>query len=111
MGWTRAAVALCVVAALAGCGGGDDEPARTRVAPARVRGLLARLPPAQRSAVALDVAGARSELGLPADAAPPPATVQGNDGQRRLRALVSATVLNYPIRDNGPLDRALDYRR
>jgi hypothetical protein len=111
MGWTRAAVALFTVATLAGCGGGDDKPARTGVAPAPFSDLLGRLPARERSAVALDVAGARSGLGLPADAAPPAGAAQGNDGQRRLRALVAATVLNYPIKDNGPLDRAVDYRQ
>ena len=61
--------------------------------------------------MALDVAGARAELGLLPDAAPPTRQRHGNDGQRRLRALVAATVLNYPIRDDSPLDRAIDYRR
>ena len=57
------------------------------------------------------MAGARKELGLSADAAPPAPPDFGNDGTRRLRALVAATVGNYPIRDNGPLDRAIDYRK
>ena len=105
----RATVALCV-ALLAGCGGGDKhEPAQ--VDPARLGDLIARIPASERSAVALDVARARAELGLAADAAPPAPETQGNDGQRRLRALVAATVLNYPIRDNGPLDRAVDAHR
>lgn len=62
-------------------------------------------------AIALDVRGARAELGLAPDAAPPVPPNQGNDGERRLRGLVAATVLNYPIKDNGPLDRAIDYHQ
>ena len=105
------AAALALLAG--GCGGddggGDDEPAQ--VAPARFADLLARLPVGERRAIALDVAGARRELGLPADAEPPAPPDHGTDGARRLRGLVAATVLNYPIKDNGPLDRAVDYRQ
>ena len=111
-----AGLATCAAAlalAAAGCGGDDggggNEP--TAVAPARFADLLARLPAGEREAIALDVAGARRELGLPADAAPPAPPAHGTDGGRRLRGLVAATVLNYPIKDNGPLDRAVDYRR
>jgi hypothetical protein len=108
MGWTRLGIALCAVL-LAACGGSGDKT--TRVEPARFGDLLARIPHTEVAAAALDVSGARAELGLPAGAAPPPGHAQGTDGQRRLRALVAATVLNYPIRDNGPLDRAVDYGR
>jgi hypothetical protein len=95
---------------LASCGGGsDDKPVPAE--PARFGDLLVRIPHTEVAAVALDVSRARAELGLPADAAPPPGHAQGTDGQRRLRALIAATVLNYPIRDNGPLDRAVDYGR
>jgi hypothetical protein len=112
MGWTRFGVVLCAALLAAGCGGGGgDKDERTRVEPARFGDLLARVPHTEPAAVALDVARARTELGLAPDAAPPPGHAPGNDGQRRLRALVAATVLNYPIRDNGPLDRAVDYRR
>src|SRR3954454_15408096 len=110
-----AGLATCAAAlalAASGCGGDDtagDEPAQ--VTPARFADLLARLPSREPKAIALDVASARRELGLPADAAPPAPPDHGTDGGRRLRGLVAATVLNYPIKDNGPLDRALDYRR
>src|SRR5215217_4317834 len=112
----RCGIAICAVflaVATGSCGGGsdDDEGGRSQVAPSRFGDLLARLPAAERSAIALDVAGARRELGLRDDAAPPAAGVQGTDGERRLRGLVAATVLNYPIKDNGPLDRAVDYRQ
>jgi hypothetical protein len=101
--------AAAVGLALAGCGGDDAAPAQ--VQPARFADLLARLPHTEDEAIALDVAQARRELGLPADAAPPTPPKHGTDGGRRLRALIAATVLNYPIKDNGPLDRAIDYRR
>lgn len=105
---SRRACACAIALALAGgCGGGGDGP--ERVAPARFGDLLGRLPAAEDKAIALDVSGARRELGLPETAAPPVPPAQGTDGGRRLRALVSATVLNYPIKDNGPLDRAVDY--
>jgi len=107
-GLATCAAALALVAG--GCGGddgGEDEP--SQVVPARFADLLARLPAGERRAIALDVAGARRELGLPADAEPPAPPDHGTDGARRLRGLVAATVLNYPIKDNGPLDRALDY--
>jgi hypothetical protein len=94
-----------------GCGGDDGGDAPAQVAPARFADLLARLPAGERRAIALDVAGARRELGLPADAQPPAPPDHGTDGARRLRGLVAATVLNYPIKDNGPLDRALAYRQ
>ena len=107
---SRRACACAIALALAGgCGGGGDGP--ERVAPARFGDLLGRLPAAEDKAIALDVSGARRELGLPETAAPPVPPAQGTDGGRRLRALVSATVLNYPIKDNGPLDRAVDYRQ
>src|SRR5215212_10175457 len=92
----RCGIAICAVflaAATGSCGGGSDDDE------------------GGRSPIALDVAGARRELGLRDDAAPPAAGVQGTDGERRLRGLVAATVLNYPIKDNGPLDRAVDYRQ
>src|SRR4051794_8653665 len=98
-----AIVALALVGAgCGGGGGGDQKPAP--VAPARFGHLLARLPPPERYPLALDVGGARRELGLRDDAAPPAGGAYGNDGERRLRGLVAATVLNYPIKDNGPLD-------
>lgn len=102
------AALLVACALLAGCGGGDPTPA---VEPLPFRELIGRVPAGEPSAVALDVARARVELGLAPDAAPPAPPATGNDGERRLRGLVSATVLNYPIRDNGPLDRAIDFRR
>jgi hypothetical protein len=106
-----AACALALALAGGACGGGDDEPDEPdQVAPAQFAELLSRLPSAERSAIALDVHGARRELGLRADAAPPAPPDHGTDGERRLRGLVAATVLNYPIKDNGPLDRAVDYR-
>src|SRR4051794_15722585 len=128
------AVCAAALALTAGGCGGDDGGAGSgpaHVTPARVGDLLARLPPRERKAGALDGAGAcprrrppgggrgaapaaggpRRELGLPADAAPPAPPSQGTDGGRRLRGLVAATVLNYPIKDNGPLDRAIDYRQ
>jgi len=98
-----------VLALAAGACGGDDGGGRRQVEPARFGDLLAHLPGAERKAIALDVSGARRELGLPAGAAPPVPPAHGNDGQRRLRGLVAATVLNYPIKDNGPLDYAVDY--
>lgn len=105
--------ACAAALALAGgaCGGDGDDTERKHVAPARFAELLDRLPSAERSAIALDVSLARRELGLRADAAPPAPPGHGSDGERRLRGLVAATVLNYPIRDNGPLDRAVDYRQ
>jgi hypothetical protein len=113
----RACGVVAVVAAaatLAACGGGsgngDDAPPKD-VKPAAFADLIARLPSGERKAIALDVAGARRELGLPPDAAPPAPPDHGTDGGRRLRALTAATLLNYPIKDNGPLDRALDYRK
>jgi len=109
----RAPAVLAVAALIAGCGGDgakDDAPP-SDVRPVAFGDLLARLPHGERKAIALDVAGARRELGLPADAAPPAPPDHGTDGGRRLRALTAATVLNYPIKDNGPLDRALDYRK
>jgi hypothetical protein len=105
-----AGVSAAAVALLAGCGG-DDDGGPDQVRPARFGDLLARLPHTEDEAIALDVAGARRELGLPAGAAPPTPPAHGTDGARRLRALTAATVLNYPIKDNGPLDRALDYRQ
>jgi hypothetical protein len=98
------------LAVIAGCGGGDDDGPST-VDPLPFGELIAHLPADQRKAIALDVAGARRELGLGREAAPPAPPDFGNDGTRRLRALVAATVGNYPIRDNGPLDRAIDYRQ
>src|SRR5215218_8568704 len=101
---STAACAVAIGLALAGCGG-DDGDGSPRVEPARFGDLLGRLPAGERSAIALDVRAARRELGLPDDAAPPVPPAHGNDGQRRLRGLIAATVLNYPIKDNGPLDR------
>ncbi len=105
-----AAWAMLTAAAASGCGGGGGSEDRDAVEPARFGELLTRLPSGERKAIALDVAGARRELGLPPDTAPPRGGAHGNDGQRRLRGLVAATVLNYPIKDDGPLDRAVDYR-
>ena len=101
------AIALALL--VAGCGGGGDGDAPDRVEPVPFGYLLARVPTREDKAIALDVAGARRELGLTASAAPPAPPDQGTDGGRRLRGLVAATVLNYPIKDNGPLDRAVDY--
>jgi hypothetical protein len=105
----RRPAALLVACALlpASCGG--EEP--STVEPLPFRDLIGRVPAGEPSAVVLDVSRARVELGLAADAAPPAPPATGNDGERRLRGLVSATVLNYPIRDDGPLDRAIDYRQ
>ena len=103
----RVPLVALAVALAAGCGGGDGE--RAAVQPLSFDRLLAHIPVDQTSAIALDVSGARRELGLAATAAPPSPPNDGTDGARRLRALVAATVLNYPIRDNGPLDRAVDY--
>lgn len=103
---------LCLAAAVlavVGCGGGAEK--RTAVDPLPFGELLAHIPPDQTSAIALDVRTARAELGLAPDAAPPAPPDHGNDGERRLRGLVAATVLNYPIKDNGPLDAAIDYRQ
>ena len=102
------AIALAVAASACGGEGGDDDEAPDQVVPVRFGELLTRLPARERSAIALDVAGARHELGLPPGAAPPAPTAQGSDGARRLRGLTAATVLNYPIKDDGPLDRAID---
>jgi hypothetical protein len=99
-------VLIAVVAA--GCGGAGE---RTTVDPLPFRELIAHIPAGERAAIALDVAGARRELGIAPDAAPPAPPDHGSDGARRLRGMVAATVLNYPIRDNGPLDRAIDYRQ
>ena len=108
MARARAIAAVAAALTVVSCGGADEgDDRRTRVEPAPFGDLLARVPARERSAIALDVAAARRELGLPADAG----TGDRTDGQRRLRAMVAATVLNYPIRDDGPLDRAIDYRR
>ena len=115
----RASVAgACAVAlalAAGACGGGDDDgqksKVRDEVVPASFGRLLERLPAGERSAITLDVALARRELGLPADAAPPAPPAHGTDGARRLRGMTASVVLNYPIKDNGPLDRAVDPRR
>jgi hypothetical protein len=103
-------LALAALSTVAGCGAtGNARPAP--VDPLPFAQLIAHVPAGQRSAITLDVAGARRELGLRPDAAPPVPPDHGSDGARRLRGLVAATVLNYPIRDDGPLDRAIDYRR
>ena len=107
--FARGSAALVCALVLSACGGGDDDDAVTTVDPLPFGELIAHLPSDQRRAIALDVAGARRELGLSRDAAPPAPPDFGNDGTRRLQALVAATVGNYPIRDNGPLDRAIDY--
>jgi hypothetical protein len=104
-----AVVALVLTAA--GCGGDGGHHPRATVDPLPFGELLAHIPADQPSAIALDLRGARAELGLAADAAPPAPPDAGTDGARRLRGMVAATVLNYPVRDNGPLDRAIDYRQ
>jgi hypothetical protein len=106
----RCLAVLLVVIALAGCGGSDDDsgPGPAPARPPSFSALLGRIPASESQAVALDVAGARRDLGLAADAAPAPVT-GGNDGTRRLRALVAATVPSYPLRDNGPFQHAVDF--
>jgi hypothetical protein len=103
------AAAALFVAGCGGSGDGGDRPSGAATPPS-LGALLARIPSNESQAVALDVALARRELGLPADAAPAPES-GGNDGTRRLRALVAATVPSYPVRDNGPFQHAIDWSR
>ena len=107
------AAVLAVAVACAGCGGsgGDDStPGPAPATPPSFAALLGRIPSSEQQAVALDVVGARRDLGLASDAAPAPES-GGNDGTRRLRALVAATVPSYPVRDNGPFQHAIDWSR
>jgi hypothetical protein len=108
-----AVLAVAAAAAVAGCGGsGSDDrtPGPAPATPPRFAALLARIPSTEAQAIALDVVAARRDLGLAADAAPAPES-GGNDGARRLRALVAATVPSYPLRDNGPFQHAIDWGR
>jgi hypothetical protein len=104
-----AAVLIALLAVAAGCG---DEKAKqtTTIEPPAFGELLRRIPATESHAYALDVAAARRGIGLPANAAPAPPS-GGTDGARRLRALIAATVPSYPVRDNGPFERAVDYGR
>jgi hypothetical protein len=102
---------MLAVAALAGCGGSDDAaPGPAPARPPSFAALLGRIPSGETQAVALDVVAARRGLGLASDAAPAPVS-GGNDGTRRLRALVAATVPSYPVRDNGPFQHAIDWSK
>jgi hypothetical protein len=101
---------MCAAVALAGCGGGADggEAQEPAVAAPDATALLGYLPPNPPEIALVDLAAARADLGLPADA--DASELGGSDAQSDLGAAAGSVIPYLSLPRRRPIQDAIDHR-